>query len=118
MASAALFIGWGTSVVGRERQAMHLFDDSIEFWTRLQQARAITSYEAFLLEPHGTNLAGFFVLRGEAEALGRLRGSAEFQRLSMRAGFVVNDYRVVSAISGEALNQRFVQYNQLAAELA
>ena len=57
MASAAVFIGWGAAVVGRERQALQLFDASVEYWARLQQARVLASYEALLLEPHGGDLA-------------------------------------------------------------
>jgi hypothetical protein len=78
----------------------------------------LASYEALLVEPHGGDLAGCFILRGEPERLAQLRGSAAFQRLSLRAAFVVGHYRVVSAVLGEALNHRLAQYAELAAAQA
>jgi hypothetical protein len=118
MASAAIFIGWGPTVVGRERQALQVFGEGVEYWTRLQQAGEIESFEAFQLEPHGGDLAGFCVLRGEAERLARLRVSADFQRLNARAVLVVTNFGVVGAVTGEALQQQLAQFGQFAAELA
>jgi hypothetical protein len=118
MANAAIFIGWGIPVTGREQKAIQVFGEAIEYWTRMQQAGEIESFEPFQLEPHGGDLAGFCVLRGDAERLGRLRGTEEFQRLNARAGIVVTNFGVVNAVTGEALNQQFAQFGQFAAELA
>lgn len=118
MANAAIFIGWGPAVVGREQKAIQVFGEGVDYWTRMQQSGAIESFEAFQLEPHGGDLAGFCILRGEAEQLARLRGSEEFQRLNGRAQLVVTNFGVVNAVGGEALQQLFAQFGQNAAELA
>jgi hypothetical protein len=118
MANAAIFIGWGAPVAGRELKSIQVFGEGIEYWTRMQQTGEIESFEAFQLEPHGGDLAGFCVLRGEAGRLAQLRGTEEFQRLNARAGLVVTNFGVVNAVSGEALNQLFAQFGQFAAELS
>ena len=36
MADAALFIGWGQVVRGREKRAVQVFNESVEYWGGLQ----------------------------------------------------------------------------------
>ena len=43
------------------------------YYTKLQERGEIESFEAVLLEPHGGELGGFLLLRGEAEKLDRVR---------------------------------------------
>jgi hypothetical protein len=50
MADAALFVGWGNAVRGRERQALKVFAEAAEFYTRLQQEGEIESFEPVFLE--------------------------------------------------------------------
>ena len=37
MAEAGLFIGWGAPVKGREAKGLEVFNESVEYWGRLQQ---------------------------------------------------------------------------------
>jgi hypothetical protein len=37
MADEALFIGWGEVVRGRERKALEVFGESLQFYRQLQQ---------------------------------------------------------------------------------
>ncbi|MFN8538411.1 MAG: hypothetical protein U0232_13160 [Thermomicrobiales bacterium] len=94
--------GWGSPITGREQQSLKVFGEGIAYWTRMQQEGAIESFEAFQLEPHGGDLAGFCVLRGDAGRLAQMRVSEEFQRLNSRAQLVVTNFGVVGAITGEA----------------
>lgn len=46
MAGEALFIGWGAVVRGREKRALQVFQESMEYYGKLQQtarSRASTS---------------------------------------------------------------------------
>ena len=118
MADAALFIGWGEVVRGRERQAQRVFDESVAYWTRLQQQGEIESFEPVALEPHGGDLHGFCLLRGERDRLSRLRHSEEFRRLTARASLIVNDVGVVSAHLGQELGREFATYQEQVGDLA
>lgn len=53
MADFGLFIGYGPPARGRERQSIKVFNEAMEYYTRLQQQGAIESFEAVMLQPHG-----------------------------------------------------------------
>lgn len=118
MADFGLFIGFGAPARGREVQASKVFGEAMAYYGALQQSGDIEKIEVAILEPHGGELGGFIMLRGEPERLGRVRASAEFQRLTIRGGFAVDDIGVVSALlDGEAA--RYVsQANDATADLA
>jgi len=56
-----------------------------------------------LLEPHGGDLHGFFLIRGSREQLGRLRVDDRFRTIIARAGLVVDGLGVVDAHIGSGL---------------
>jgi hypothetical protein len=118
MADHALFVGWGEPVTGREQKASQVFGESIDYFTRLQQQGEITAIEPFFLEPHGGGLGGFFLVRGERDALARLRTSEEFGRVILRASMVVHNIGVVAATTGEELARQVGEFQQLTAEMA
>ncbi len=117
MANAAIFIGWGTPIAGRERQALQVFNEIMQYYTRLQQQGEIESFEPVALEAHGGDLGGFCLLRGERERLSRLRASEEFQRFNNRGLLVVQNFGVVDAYIGDALMQLFAGYQEQLADL-
>jgi hypothetical protein len=90
----------------------------MQYWTRLQQQGEIESFEPVALEPHGGDLAGFVVLRGDMERLSRLRYEPEFVSLNTRAQLVVTHFGVVMGYVGEGLNQLFAGFGKQAGELA
>jgi len=88
MANAALFIGWGEPVRGRERKS-----------------------------PHGGDLTGFLFVRGDQQTLLSLTGGEEFQRLEARSRLIVDNWGVVPAVIGEALPAQLAVYQQQIEEL-
>ena len=117
MADAALFIGWGAVVPGRERQARRVCDEGVASWARLPQQGEIASFEPVALEPHGGALFGFCRLRGERERLSRLRPREAFRRRNARAGLVVHRFGVVSADLGEPLRGAFATFREQTGDL-
>jgi hypothetical protein len=107
MAGTALFIGWGSPVRGRERQANMVFGEALQFFGGQQQQGRIDGFEPFNLAPHGGDLSGFLLIRGSGEQLNRLQDDAGFQRLITRAQLIVDNFGVVRASTGEALQQQF-----------
>jgi hypothetical protein len=69
MADRVLFIGWNRPVVGREQQAMELWQKAMEYYGKLQADGRIESFEPVILTAHGGDLNGFVMLRGGAEKL-------------------------------------------------
>jgi hypothetical protein len=103
MADFGLFIGFGAPVRGRERQAIEGFNDVFEYNSRLQQEGEIERFETVLLEPHGGELSGFILLRGDPDKLARIRTSDEFQRHITRGLLTVEHLGVVGASLGEQI---------------
>ena len=118
MADAGLFIGWGEVVRGRETAAVELFRETLEYYAGLQKEGVIESFETVFLEPHGGDLAGFILIRGDAEKLAAFRVSEEFTQLSIRVGFIVNNLGVVGADLGARLQGQVEYYTEQIAAYA
>ena len=117
MADSGLFVGFGLPVRGRERQAIQVFNEAFEYYSRLQQTGEIESFEPVLFEPHGGELNGFFLLRGDKDKLARVRGSQEFERVTARAELIVENLGIVSAFLGERLMSQMAVFAQQVEEL-
>lgn len=117
MAGEALFLGWGSVVRGREQRALEVFRESVAYYGKLQEDGQIERFDAYLLEPHGGDLDGFFLLHGEQSALDAIRSSDGFQRLLARASSVIDNLGLVSAYGGEALGQQMALFGEIAQEL-
>src|SRR5262245_16682350 len=96
MAEATLFIGWGAGIAGRERQAVEVFGQTLQYYERLRRDGEISSVEPCLLEPHGGDLAGFILIRGDRDRLTHLRYTSEFLHNLNRAQLVVQSVGVVT----------------------
>ncbi len=116
MTDAALFIGWGATASGREKKAIELFGESLRFLSSLVAEGKVASVEPFFLEPHGGDLEGFWIVRGDLEFLSKLRVSDEFQRLAVRAQAVVQNFGVIGATTGERLNKHMAWFAEAAEE--
>jgi hypothetical protein len=110
MADAGLFVGFGDPVRGRESQAIELFNETIGWYSRLQEEGEIESFEPVFLEPHGGDLGGFILIRGDAEKLSKLRVSDEFTQFTIRASLCVDSIGVVGADMNERLQSQMAYY--------
>ena len=100
MADHGIFIGWSDVIVGRERQAERVFGEAIAFMTDLQTRGSIESFEPVFLRPHGGDLGGFMLVRGERDALQAVLVSPEWERLSARTQAIVHGFGVIPASLG------------------
>jgi hypothetical protein len=117
MANAALFIGWGEPVRGRERKSLQVLNEALAYFRGQQEQGRIESFEPVLLEPHGGDLTGFLFVRGDQQTLLSLTGGEEFQRLEARSRLIVDNWGVVPAVIGEALPAQLAVYQQQIEEL-
>ena len=89
----------------------------MEFWGRLQAAGEIESFDAVLLDVHGGDLGGFFLLKGEREKLARVRASEEMERLLVRANLIVEGLGAVGGFTGEGIARRLAVFLEASGEL-
>ena len=118
MAGDALFLGWGQVVRGRELKALEVFQETLEYYGKLQQEGKLESFEPILLNPHGGDLAGFVLIRGERAVLDQIEAGADFRRLLARAAAVADNVGVIAAYGGEAIAQQLAVFRTASEELA
>lgn len=118
MADEGLFIGFGYPVRGREEKAAQVFNEAVELWSRWKAEGRIEDWQAVFLEPHGGDLGGFFLLRGERDTLALARGSDEMRRLAARAQLIVESFGIVGAMTGEEIGRQMQLFLESAGELA
>jgi hypothetical protein len=117
VAEAALFIGWGAPVRGREAKGLEVFGEAAQFFGQLGQDGAIESFDAVILGPHGGDLYGFFLLRATTAQLDQLRARDDFMRLIARAGLLVERLGVVPAAVDEGIQQQIGIFQEAVQEL-
>jgi len=119
MSDNLLFIGWDRPARGREAGAVAIFGEGVQYLGELKEQGEIDSFEPFFLEPHGGDLNGFFLVRGERAKLDRLRNDDErFQRWITKASLHVDGIGVLGAVTGETLAQGMSVYVEASAGLA
>jgi hypothetical protein len=117
MAEMGLFTGWGPPVRGREAKSLEVFNEAVAYWGRQQEQGRIESFEVVLLYPHGGDLAGFLLARGSRAELAAIQAEDEFQRLSTRAGMIVEGFGVVACALGDSLGQVIGLFQEATGEL-
>jgi hypothetical protein len=103
MTDRALFVGFGAPVRGREERAIEVFGQFVEMFGRMQADGRIDSSGATLLDPHGGDLGGFFMVYGTADQCAALANDEEFRRACIDAGLIVDNFGVVPAVTGEGV---------------
>jgi len=100
MADRALFVGFGAPVRGREERAVEVFNEFVAMCGGMQSDGRIEGMDVTLLEPHGGDLGGFFMLHGSEEQCSALRWSEDFRRAVIDANLIVENFGVVQASTG------------------
>jgi hypothetical protein len=66
----------------------------------------ITSFDAVFLSPHGGDLNGFFLIRGESSQLDAVQASSEWVTHVMRAAIHLDRPGAIRGATGELIRQR------------
>jgi hypothetical protein len=118
MGDRALFIGFGQPVRGREERAVQVFNEFVGMCGRMQSDGRIEGMDVTLLDPHGGDLGGFFMLNGSDDQCAALINSdEEFRRAVIDAGLIVENFGVVPARSGAAVGPEMALYGEAVAKL-
>jgi len=112
-ADNGILIGWNRVVPGKETQALALFGEAMGFWSQQQQAGAIEGFEPVFLSPHGGDLNGFFLIRGDAAKLTQLMASDEYLTIEQKASYLLDGHGVIGASFGEGITRRMAIYQKV-----
>ena len=78
----------------------------MQFLGEQSQREKIESFEPVFLQPHGGDLGGFVLVKGERTNLDTMVASTEFQRITTRAQISVEHVGVVNCILGQELEKQ------------
>ncbi len=112
-ADRGILIGWNRVVPGKETQAVALFGEALAFWSKQQQAGMVENFEPVFLAPHGGDLNGFFLIRGDATKLGEIMATDEYLTIEQKASYLLEGHGVIGAIFGEGINRNMAIYQKV-----
>jgi len=112
MADRAMFVGFGQPVRGREERAVDVFNEFVGMCGRMQADGRIEDMDVTLLDPHGGDLGGFFMIHGSAEQCSALSMDEEFRRACTDAALIVENFGVVPAATGAAVGEEMQMYSE------
>jgi hypothetical protein len=112
MTDRALFVGFGAPVRGREERAIEVFGEFVGMFGRMQGDGRIAGMDVALLDPHGGDLAGFFMVHGSAEQCAALANDEEFRRASIDASLIADNFGVVPAATGDGVGEEMAMYSE------
>jgi hypothetical protein len=110
MADRALFVGFGAPVRGREERAVEVFNEFVGMCGRMQSDGRIEHMDVALLDPHGGDLGGFFMIHGSEAQCAALPNDEEFRRAMTDASLIVENLGVVPAVTGEGVGREMAMY--------
>jgi len=112
MTDRALFVGFGTPVRGREERAVEVFGEFVEMLGRMQSDGRIARMDVALLDPHGGDLGGFFMVHGSEAQCAALTNDEEFRRATVDASLIVDNFGVVPGVTGEGVSREMAMYSE------
>ena len=112
MAQGTLFVGWGSIVAGREKVASKVLGEAMVYLQGLKAAGTIQSVDVVLLEPHGGELEGFVLLKGDKANLAQLRVDDEFVKVIVGVQLVHSKVGVVGGYSGAEMQSLLQVWDQ------
>jgi hypothetical protein len=113
MAEAALCTVGVAPIPGREKEALNVYSEAMQYWAGLQQGGKIERFDVTVLALSDGDVAGFLVVRGTAEQINSVRRSKEYQQHVARAELVASHLSVAGAYVDEGLAQFMGRYNKV-----
>lgn len=113
MARNALFFAWNRPIPGRERLSQAHFEDFTGYLAGLQRAGKIQSFDTVILDAHGGDLNGFFLIRGEPASLDAVMASEDWQTHLTRATLHLLGVGAVRAVTGAEIGERMARWGRL-----
>lgn len=113
MKSNTIFFGWNRSIPGRERISAEHFQQFHDYLGKLQQQGTIQSFDAVFLNPHGGDLNGFFLIKGDGAKLADLMSSADWVKHQTRAALHLEGSGAVLGVSADAIPERLKLWTDL-----
>jgi hypothetical protein len=86
--------------------------DAMQYLQRQKQEGTIDCIEAVALDPHGGDLAGFVLVKGDKDAPARLRVADEFVQIIVSVQLMKSEVGVAWAYTGAEMQSLFEMWDQ------
>jgi hypothetical protein len=106
MGSNVILVGWNRSIAGREKLSAQHFDEFVKYLGGSQQKGTIQSFDVVLLDPHGGDLNGLFLLKGDSAKLDALLATTEWMTHITRATLHLEGSGVIRGATGNEIAGR------------
>jgi hypothetical protein len=116
MAEAALCTTWREVRPGREKLALEIYNQTLQYWGRLQQEGRIERFDVAVLGPTGGDLGGIILVRGTAQQIDSVRRTDEYLELLNRVQLIAGGLRIADAFVDEGLAHVMGLYEKAIAE--
>lgn len=113
MASNVILFAWNRPIPGRERTSAAHFREFVQYLGTQQQAGAIDAFTPVILDAHGGDMNGFFLIQGEGSKLHTLVSGDEWLTHIARAGLHLEGAGVVGGATGDELERRMELWTSL-----
>src|ERR1700694_3675830 len=97
MAEAGLWVAWGVAARGREKHALEVFNESMQYLETLAQDGKIERFDVAILTPQSSELGGFALIQGSEQQIDSLRRDEDFRRWVNLVQLVADKFGVVDA---------------------
>src|SRR5215510_6194963 len=101
MASSGMLVGWNRANQGKETVAIGKFGEYVGYLNKLVAEKHIEGFEPVLLRPHGGDLNGFFLIRGDAAKLAALRTTDQWKDWEVAGSFYLTGFGVIECALAE-----------------
>jgi hypothetical protein len=106
MGKNVIFFAWNRSVPGREQISGEHFQEFVAYLSGQAAGGGIQGFDVCFLDPHGGDLNGFFLIRGESANLDALTSSQEWVEHMTRASIHLQGSGSVRGVTGDLVMQR------------
>jgi hypothetical protein len=113
MSSNLAFFAWNRSIPGRETMSAEHFQEFLSFLASEQKAGRIQSFEPVFIDPHGGDLNGFVLIRGDSAKLDAFMASPTFVNHRMRAMLHLEGSGCVRGVTGDLVMERMKLWTEL-----
>ena len=108
----AIFFAWNRSIPGREQISGQHFNEFVDYLKGQAQSGAIQGFDVCFLDPHGGDMNGFFLIRGDAAKLDAFTSTQEWTEHTTRASLHLQGFGAVRGITGDAVAKRMELWNK------
>jgi hypothetical protein len=113
MTTNVMLFGWNRPLPGREPLSAEHFGEFMQYLGGLQQKGSIKSFDVVLLNPHGGDLNGFFLIRAESAQLDALVSSDDWVRHMTRAALHLDHSGEIRGVTGDRVQERIKLWTSL-----